>query len=156
MSNPVSRFLPAALTPVITMAVAALFAVGCASTQPEAKPETKAVAETKPAPTAPAPDAQPAPAGMSYNVVRGDHLWGISSKPTIYGNPYSWPLIFKANRDKIKDADLIEPGQVFSIDKNPSSSDTAAAVQHAKTRGEWRLGSAEKSDTDFLARYGVK
>ncbi|OGI48656.1 MAG: hypothetical protein A2151_09740 [Candidatus Muproteobacteria bacterium RBG_16_65_34] len=88
----------------------------------------------------------------SYNVVRGDHLWGISSKSTIYGNPYQWPLIYKANRDKIKDADLIEPGQVFAINRNASSSEVDAAVRHAKTRGAWKLGVVEESDTAYLAR----
>jgi LysM repeat protein len=152
MRNLASRILPVASV----FLLGALFAVGCASPQPEAKPEAKPVAETKPAPE-PAPvAAAPAPATMSYNVVRGDHLWGISGKPTIYGNPYSWPLIFKANRDKIKDADLIEPGQVFAIDKNPSSGDVSAAVEHAKKRGEWSIGKTEKSDLDFLARFGVK
>lgn len=97
--------------------------------------------------------AAAAPVRMSYNVVRGDHLWGISAKPAIYGNPYEWPLIFKANRDKIKDADLIHPGQVFVVEKNPSKADIDAAVKHAKTRGEWQLGVTEKSDTDYLAPY---
>jgi nucleoid-associated protein YgaU len=146
----VSRILP--------VAVVGLFAVGCASTQPEAKPEEKPVAEVKPAAPAPAPVAAPAPTKEmgSYNVVRGDHLWGISSKPTIYGNPYQWPLIFKANRDKIQDADVIEPGQVFAIDKSPSRGDVDAAIQHAKTRGEWSLGKTEKSDVDYLATYAMK
>lgn len=146
MNNFVSRILP--------VGIVALFTVGCASTQPEpAKPETKPVAEAKPA--APATTAKSSNMA-SYNVVRGDNLWGISSKPTIYGNPYSWPLIFKANRDKIKDADLIETGWVLSVDKNPSSADVNAAVRHAKTRGEWSVGKTEKSDLDFLASYGVK
>ena len=137
---------------ILSLAVVTLFFAGCAGAPPapEAKPETKAVAETKPA--APAPEVKAAPATMSYNVVRGDHLWGISGKPTIYGNPYSWPLIFKANRDKIKDADLIEPGQVFAIGKTPSGADMDAAVKHAKTRGAWQLGVMEKSDLDYLAR----
>lgn len=133
---------------ILSLIAVMSFIAGCASTPPAQ--ETKAVAETKPA--APAPAAKAAPATISYNVVRGDHLWGISSKPTIYGNPYQWPLIFKANRDKIKDADLIEPGQVFSIGKNPSGADINAAVMHAKTRGAWQLGVAEKSDLDYLAR----
>ena len=92
----------------------------------------------------------------SYNVVRGDHLWGISAKPTIYGNPYQWPLIFKANRDRIKDADVIEPGQLLSIDKNPTSADVSSAVEHAKRRGEWKIGSTERSDLDYLGRYNIK
>ncbi len=85
-----------------------------------------------------------------YTVMRGDSLWAISGKSEVYGNPYQWPLIYKANRDKIKDADLIYPGQEFDIEQSPSSSDVDAAVMHAKTRGAWSLGTAEDSDMAYL------
>ena len=88
----------------------------------------------------------------SYSVVRGDNLWDISGKSSIYGNSYQWPLIYKTNRNKIKDADLIYPGQVFDIDQNASSSDIDAAVNHAKTRGAWSVGDVEQSDLDYLGR----
>lgn len=52
-----------------------------------------------------------------YTVVRGDHLWGIARKPEHYGNGFAWPMIYRANRDKIKNPDLIYPKQVFSIPK---------------------------------------
>jgi len=88
----------------------------------------------------------------SYQVVTGDNLWNISGKEAVYANPYQWPLIYKANRDKIKDADLIYAGQVFDIDRNASSSDVNAAVEHAKTRGAWSLGTVESSDESYLAQ----
>lgn len=91
-------------------------------------------------------------AGASYTVVRGDSLWRISGKQEIYGNPYQWPLIYKANRDKIKDADLIYPGQNLAIDRAASSADVAAAVNHAKTRGAWSLGVVEESDKAYLTK----
>jgi peptidoglycan hydrolase CwlO-like protein len=56
-----------------------------------------------------------APAVISYKVVKGDHLWGIARKKEHYGNGFAWPVIYKANRDKIKNPDLIYPDQVFSI-----------------------------------------
>jgi nucleoid-associated protein YgaU len=87
-----------------------------------------------------------------YKVVRGDNLWNIAGKADIYADSYQWPLIYKANRDQIKDADLIEVGQVFNIDRNASASDVAAAVKHAKTRGAWTLGVTEESDTAYLAQ----
>lgn len=97
-------------------------------------------------------EAAPAPTSSnSYSVVKGDNLWNISAKPSIYNNPFEWPLIYKANSSKIKDADLIYPGQVFTINTNPSSADVAAAVHHAKTRGAWTLGKVEASDTAYLA-----
>jgi hypothetical protein len=44
-----------------------------------------------------------------------DCLWNIAKKPTIYDNPFLWPKIWIANRDKIKDPDLIYPGWVLKI-----------------------------------------
>jgi len=86
----------------------------------------------------------------SYTVVRGDSLWDISSYRVIYGNPYQWPLIYKANRDQIKDADLIYPGQVFKIPRDMSATDIEAAIKHARTRGAWSLGVVEESDQAYL------
>mgnify|MGYP001827756384 FL=1 len=88
----------------------------------------------------------------SYTVVRGDNLWNISGKSDIYGDPYQWPLIYKANRSQIKDPDLIFPGQNFSIDRSASSAEIDAAINHARTRGAWSVGDVEQSDLDFLAR----
>lgn len=85
-----------------------------------------------------------------YQVVRGDNLWNISGKPNIYNNPYQWPLIYKANSTKIKDADLIYPGQVFDI-SSASSAEVDAAIRHAKTRGAWSLGAVEASDKAYLS-----
>ncbi len=131
---------------VLSLLIVGLFVAGCATQQPEKK-EDQAAAETQPA----APAGPARKSDDSYSVVRGDHLWGISSKPTIYGNPYQWPLIFKANRDKIKDADLIQPGQVLSINRNASAAEVDAAVRHAKTRGAWTLGAVEESDKKYLS-----
>lgn len=91
-------------------------------------------------------------AAGSYQVVRGDSLWKISGKPEIYSDPYQWPLIYKTNADKIKDADLIFPGQQFAIDTSPSAADVDAAIRHAKTRGAWTIGQMEDSDRAYLGR----
>ncbi len=88
----------------------------------------------------------------SYNVIKGDSLWGIAGKDETYSNPYQWPLIYKANSDKIKDADLIFPGQEFDINTSPSDAEVSAAVNHAKTRGAWSIGAEEASDKAYLSR----
>ncbi len=99
------------------------------------------------------PSAAPVVASaQKYEVVRGDNLWDISAKPSVYDNPYQWPLVYKNNSDQIKDADLIYPGQVLDIDTNPSSADVNAAVAHAKSRGSWSLGVVEESDKAYLAQ----
>jgi len=119
----------------------------CATT----KTEEAAPKAAEPA-AAPAPVAPKATPNTNYEVQRGDHLWGIASQPRIYGNPYAWPLIYKTNSGKIKDADLIHPGQNLEINRSASSSDMDAAVRHAKTRGEWKLGVTEESDKAYLKR----
>ncbi|HEX7965792.1 MAG TPA: hypothetical protein VF651_08750 [Gammaproteobacteria bacterium] len=90
-------------------------------------------------------------AHMTYSVVRGDSLWRIAGKADVYGNPYQWPLIYKANADKIKHADLITPDQQFDIVKNPAAADSDAAVNYAKHRGAWRGHRADKKDKKFAA-----
>ena len=122
-------------------------AVGCAGPAEKAEEQP---AETQTEAVEAAPAETTATTTDSYEVNQGDHLWGISGKS--YGNPYNWPLIYKANSDKIKDADLIYPGQVLDIDTNPSDADSAAAVNHAKTRGSWSIGVTEESDTAYLAQ----
>jgi len=54
----------------------------------------------------------------SHTVVKGECLWYIAGYDHIYGNPLQWPLIYKANQDKIKNPDLIYPGQVFVIPRD--------------------------------------
>jgi len=87
----------------------------------------------------------------SYLVVTGDNLWNIAGQDSVYGNPYQWPLIYKANSGQIKDADLIYAGQTLDIPK-ASDAEAAAAVEHAKTRGAWTVGETEASDLDYLAQ----
>ncbi len=128
----------------------AVVASGCASAKragQAAAPAPAAAAEAKrPSPAAPA-----AMADDLYTVVPGDCLWCISEKPQIYGNPFKWPLIFKANKDQIQDADLIYPGQKLTIDRDASAAAIEAAIQHAKTRGAWSLGPIEDTDTAYLS-----
>lgn len=90
--------------------------------------------------------------GGDYTVASGDSLWSISGKGAVYGNAYQWPLIYKANKGSIKDADLIYPGQNFSIDRNASSADIDAAIAHARTRGAWSVGIVEESDLKYLGQ----
>jgi nucleoid-associated protein YgaU len=90
-------------------------------------------------------------AHMTYTVVRGDSLWRIAGKSDVYGNPYQWPLIFKANADKIKHADKIYPKQSFDVVKNPTQTDADAAVHYAKHRGAWQGNKASKKDKKFAA-----
>jgi nucleoid-associated protein YgaU len=50
---------------------------------------------------------------VEYHKKNTDCLWRISEK--VYKNPRLWPRIYMANKDQIKDPDLIFPGQRFVI-----------------------------------------
>jgi nucleoid-associated protein YgaU len=48
-----------------------------------------------------------------YTVVAGDSLSKIAKRE--YGDAQKWRQIYEANRDQIKDPDLIYPGQVLTL-----------------------------------------
>ncbi|MBI3583872.1 MAG: LysM peptidoglycan-binding domain-containing protein [Nitrospinae bacterium] len=101
--------------------------------------EKKVSAGEETATTAAREEAKAGEGKSSHEVVKGESLWKIAKYKDVYENPFMWPVIYKANHDKIKDPDLIYPKQVFSIPGDVSSEDKNKAVHHAKTRGEWSL-----------------
>lgn len=62
----------------------------------------------------PVPPTQPAsPAARTYVVVKGDSLSKIAKRE--YGDAQKWRQIYEANRDIIKNPDLIYPGQTLRL-----------------------------------------
>lgn len=57
--------------------------------------------------------ATTAPKVRTHTVKKGDTLWGIAKK--YYGNGAKYTKIYEANKSKIKNPNLIYPGQVFTI-----------------------------------------
>ena len=74
---------------------------------------------------------------ITYEVARGDHLWGIAEKDDIYGDPYLWPRIYRANRDQIQDPDLIYPDQKLTVPFGVGEN------QYLVTRGDFLTRIAE-------------
>ena len=161
-----------AIRTLMILAAMGLFATGCVTakqasqaasegTQATPAPATTTTATaTTTAAVTPAPATTtttaavtPAPKGIvGYVVQKGDHLWGISAKPAVYGDPYQWPLLYKRNRNEIYDPDLIYPGQVLHIQRDLSQTQINIAVNHAKTRGAWVLGEIEATDIQYLRK----
>ena len=76
-----------------------------ADTKPKVVTQTTRAAENSPAPSS----------NETYTVQKGDCLWNIAKK--IYGNGSKYTLIYNANKDKIKNPNLIYTGQVLTIPK---------------------------------------
>jgi nucleoid-associated protein YgaU len=50
-------------------------------------------------------------------IVRGDNLWNIAHSQ--YGDGARYTVIYEANKSQIRDPNLIYPGQIFVVPKNP-------------------------------------
>lgn len=109
---------------LLAIAMCLVFAWGC-SKKVQTEPEVVVVEETEVIVEKEAPqpvtdpmqvykaeyDALP----VVHTVSKGECLWWISEYKHVYNDPFMWPLIFKANRDKINNPDLIYPGQQFEV-----------------------------------------
>ncbi len=62
-----------------------------------------------------------------YLVEKHDCLWTIAGQPRVYGDPFQWPELYKMNRDKIKDPDLIYPKQDLLVQKDISQEEISRA-----------------------------
>jgi len=82
------------------------------------------------------PATQPAPTKTSqYTVGAGENLYSIAAKPSIYNDGLLWPLIYKSNRDQIKDPEQIFPGQHLTINHKHSETEKNTARETAKKSG---------------------
>ena len=54
--------------------------------------------------------------GRRLHIVHGDNLWSIARAH--YGEGFRFTVIFEANKDQIRDPNLIYPGQVFTLPKS--------------------------------------
>lgn len=104
--------------------------------------------------------AQPLPlapvTAETYEVQPGDNLWRIAARFKIYGDAYKWPLLLRGNDGEIRDADLIYPGQKLIVDRAASAEEQAAAVEHARKRGRWKVGIVEENDRRYLQVWGYR
>lgn len=80
-----------------------------------------------------------------------DCLWNIAGKLEIYGDPMLWPKIWQANKEIIRNPDIIHPGQVLTLpEKAPKNDDEKKAE-----RKYWRLKrAAAETNTSAPAPAG--
>lgn len=66
-----------------------------------------------------------------YTVRRGETLPQIAGRAEIYNDSSLWPLIYRANRDQIRDPKRLWPGQVLSVPRHFSRDDANEARRYS-------------------------
>jgi nucleoid-associated protein YgaU len=66
-----------------------------------------------------------------YVVKRNETLPSIAARHEIYNDSFMWPLIYKANRDQIKDPKVVYAGQDLKIPRDISNDEIIAARREA-------------------------
>jgi nucleoid-associated protein YgaU len=92
--------------------------------QTAAATETARIVQKKPKETLP-------PQPVTYTVRRGETLPQISARTEIYNDSSLWPIIYRANRDQIRDPKRLWPGQVFVIPRNFSKDEVVEARRYS-------------------------
>lgn len=74
------------------------------------------------------------PTVSSHTVKRGETLPQIAALPEIYNDQFLWPIVYRANRDQIRDPRHLWPGQVLRIPRNLTRDDLQEARRYAQEK----------------------
>lgn len=69
-----------------------------------------------------------------YTVRRGETLPQIAGRSEIYNDSSLWPLIYRSNRDQIRDPKRLWPGQVLFIPRHFSNDDALEARRYSNKK----------------------
>ena len=98
-----------------------------------ARTESLARAEVRRRTEPPRPIRQK-PLPTSHTVKLGETLPLIAAQSEVYGDATLWPLLYRANRDQIRDPRHLWPGQVLRIPRTFSREDLAEARRFAQDK----------------------
>jgi hypothetical protein len=71
------------------------------------------------------------PLAVTHTVKQGESLPQIAAQLDVYNDYKLWPLLYRANRDQIRDPKHIWPGQVLRVPRNLSREEIAEARRYA-------------------------
>jgi len=72
----------------------------------------------------------------SYVVQDGESLWHVAGQQEVYGNSYLWPLVWQANKDKVKQPYQLYKGLRLTVPAHPTVQEVAEALAESKANGE--------------------
>ena len=137
---PAAPAAPAVTEPATPAAPATAEAPAEAPANTTAEAQAPAATEAEQPAVAPATPDQPKtitqaplkPSDSSVIIRRGDTLWQISRR--VYGQGVRYTTIYLANQGQIKNPDLIEPGQIFSVPEK--ALDNAEELHRQRLKGK--------------------
>jgi nucleoid-associated protein YgaU len=74
---------------------------------------------------------EPTATQTAYTVRRGETLPQIAARSEIYNDASLWPLIYRANRDQIRNPTQLWPGQVLKIPRHFSRDEAIEAKRYS-------------------------
>lgn len=74
------------------------------------------------------------PQPLNYTVRRGETLPQIAARSEIYNDSSLWPLIYRSNRDQIRDPKQLWPGQILRIPRHFSRDEALEAKRFSGRR----------------------
>jgi len=74
------------------------------------------------------------PLPTCHEVMRGETLPQIAGRSDVYNDQTLWPLLYRANRDQIRDPGHIRPGQVLIIPRNVSREEIMDARRYGQEK----------------------
>ena len=114
----------------------------------EARPKDPGPVIVKPEPVVVKPEpvrvSPPKPAAAKPKLVNqvevkaGETLSDIAARQEVYGDALLWPLVYRANRDQIKDPQQIFPGQSLTIPRDKTAEEKESAREEARSSGLFR------------------
>ena len=108
---------PTAAIPAAPVAAAPADGEVAVAASADVAPDAAGAVTPAPVTSAPVTPAPVTPAPVTVTVQPGYTLWGIAQRN--FGDGVLYVQVFEANKDKIKNPDLIYPGQVFTIPAAP-------------------------------------
>jgi hypothetical protein len=67
-----------------------------------------------------------------YVVQEGESLWHVAGQSATYGNAYLWPLVWQANRGKLRQPSQLYKGMRLVIPTHPTVQEVAQALAYSK------------------------
>lgn len=68
----------------------------------------------------------------SYVVQENESLWHVAGQQEVYGNSYLWPLVWQANKNKVRQPDQLYKGLRLTIPAHPTLQEVSDALAYSK------------------------